>query len=49
MDTAIAVIVIGVAIYSIVMLFALGLCKSASMEDEEMVRAYHKLRDGGES
>ena len=48
MNYIIPAIIIGGAIYSLIALLALGLCKASYESDEEMARAYHRLRDGGE-
>lgn len=39
-------LVIGAAIYAVLMLLALGLSSSSSMSDEELERAYRNLREG---
>lgn len=37
-DTAVAVLVIGGAVYSLVLLLTLGICHSGALEDEEHLR-----------
>jgi hypothetical protein len=44
----VSAVVIIAAIYSLILLLFLGLGRASAMEDEELVRAYRRLRDGAE-